>query len=50
MIFLTLVAVVMALRFISGLDYRFYGHVIATAISAGIIALIVTPWLLRAKE
>ena len=41
---------VMVLRFISGLDYRFYGHVIATAISAGLIALIVTSWLVRAKE
>ena len=50
MIFLTLVVMVMVLRFISGLDYRFYGHVIATAISAGLIALIVTPWLVRAKE
>jgi hypothetical protein len=49
-VFLSLIVVIIALRFLSGFDYSFFGHVIATAISAGLIALIVAPLLVKAKR
>ena len=48
-IFLTIIVMIITLRFFIGLDYRYYGHAIATAISASLIALIVTPCLVRAE-
>lgn len=35
---------------LTGLDFKQYGNVIVTAISAGLISLIITPWLTRLKE
>lgn len=46
----TLTLTIIAVRLISGLDYKLYGHVIVTAISAGLISLTLTPWLTRQKE
>jgi hypothetical protein len=46
----TLTLTIIAVRLISGLDYKLYGHVIITAISAGLISLTLTPWLTRQKE
>jgi len=34
---------IIAIRLLSGLDYKLYGHVIVTSISAGLIALTLTP-------
>nr|WP_294934884.1 DUF4184 family protein [uncultured Flavobacterium sp.] len=48
LIFLTLV--IIAARILSGLDYKLYGHIIATGISAGLISLALTPWLLQIKR
>lgn len=45
----TLTAAIIAIRLLSGLDYKLYGHVIVTAISAGLIALTLTPWITRQK-
>jgi heme/copper-type cytochrome/quinol oxidase subunit 1 len=41
---------IIAVRLLSGLDYKQYGNVIVTAISAGLISLTITPWLTRTKE
>ncbi|MNY38772.1 hypothetical protein D3C86_1734170 [compost metagenome] len=41
---------IIAIRLISGLDYKLYGHLIATIISAGIISLTLTPWLSAWKK
>jgi hypothetical protein len=41
---------IIAVRLLGGLELKQYGHVIATAISAGIISLTLTPWLTRTKE
>ena len=40
---------IIALRLLSGLDYKLYGHVIVTSISAGLISLTLTPMLTRRK-
>lgn len=41
---------IITVRFLSGLDYKQYGNVIVTAISAGILSLTLTPWLTRTKK
>lgn len=41
---------IIMIRLFSGLDFKQYGNVIVTAISAGLISLIITPWLTRLKE
>ena len=41
---------IIALRLLSGLDLKEYGNLIVTGISAVLISLIVTPWLIRSKE
>ncbi|MCC5944919.1 MAG: DUF4184 family protein [Bernardetiaceae bacterium] len=41
---------IISVRFLSGLDFKQYGNVIVTAISAGLISLTITPWLIRTKE
>ena len=46
----TLTLTIIAVRLLSGLDYKLFGHVIVTAISAGLISLTLTPWLTRQKE
>ena len=40
---------ILSIRLLSGLDFKQYGNVIVTAISAGMISLILTPWLTSAK-
>jgi hypothetical protein len=45
-IFIALTLIIVAIRLMTGLDYKLYGHVIVTGISAGLISLIVTPYLL----
>ncbi len=46
-IFATLTFSIIAIRLLSGLDYHLYGHLIATIISAVIVALITTPFLTK---
>src|SRR5690606_7235327 len=46
----TLTLTIIAVRLLSGLDYKLYGHVIVTAISAGLISLTLTPWLTKQKK
>jgi hypothetical protein len=41
---------IISIRLLSGLDFKQYGNVIVTAISAGLISLTITPWLTRSKE
>ncbi|TXE06475.1 DUF4184 family protein [Gelidibacter salicanalis] len=41
---------IISVRLLSGLDFKQYGNVIVTAISAGLISLTITPWLTRTKE
>lgn len=41
---------IISIRLISGLDFKQYGNVIVTAVSAGLISLTITPWLIRMKE
>jgi hypothetical protein len=41
---------IIAVRLLSGLDYKLYGHVIVTGISAFLISLTLTPWLTIKKE
>jgi len=36
-------------RLLNGLELKQYGHIIVTAISAGLISLTITPWLTRTK-
>ena len=38
---------IISLKLFSGLDYRLYGQVIVTGISAGLISLILTSWLTK---
>ena len=38
-----------SVRLLSGLDFKQYGNVIVTAISAGLISLTITPWLAKMK-
>lgn len=49
-IFAVLTLTLIAIRFLSGLELKQFGNVIVTAISAGLISLILTPWLTRTKE
>lgn len=46
----TLTLTIIAVRLLSGLDYKLYGNVIVTAISAGLISLTLTPWLTGQKK
>lgn len=46
----TLTLTIIAVRLLSGLDFKLYGHVIVTAISAGLISLTLTPWLIGQKK
>jgi hypothetical protein len=41
---------IIIVRLLSGLDFKQYGNVIVTAISAGLISLTLTPWLTRTEE
>ena len=41
---------IITIRLLSGLDFKQYGNVIVTAISAGLISLIITPWLTKTKK
>ncbi len=49
-ILVTLTLIIIAVRLLSGLELKQYGNLIVTAISAGLISLILTPWLTRTKE
>jgi Domain of unknown function (DUF4184) len=49
MIIVVLAFVIIAIRFFTGLDYKLYGNVITTGISAGLIALILTPIFMKMK-
>jgi hypothetical protein len=40
---------IIAIRLLSGLDYKSYGHLIVTCISAGLISLTLTPMLIKWK-
>lgn len=44
-----LTSAIIAVRILTGLDYKLYGHVIVTAISAGMISLVVTPMFIKLK-
>lgn len=41
---------IISLRILNGLNLQQYGDIIVTVISAGLISLTITPWLIRAKE
>jgi len=41
---------IIEIRLLSGLDYKLYGHVIVTAISAGLISLTLMSWLTGQKK
>lgn len=41
---------IIMIRLLCGLDFKQYGNLIVTAISAGLISLTITPWLTRTKE
>jgi len=41
---------ILAARLCSGLEWRQYGHLVVTTISAGLISLTITPWLIRPKK
>ena len=49
-IFVGLTLTIIAIRLLSGLDYKQYGNVIVTAISAALISFICTPWLTGVKK
>ena len=49
-IFAGLTLTIISIRFLSGLEIKQYGNVIVTAISAGIISLILTPLKIRIEE
>lgn len=49
-ILVILTLIIIAVRLLSGLELKQYGNLIVTAISAGLISLILTPWLTRTKE
>ncbi len=42
--------IIIAIKFLSGLELKQYGNVIVTAISAVLISLTLTPWLTRTKK
>ncbi len=48
-VFTSVILAITALRLLCGLDYRLYGHVIVSAIAAGLIALVLTPSIIRDK-
>ena len=48
-VFIVLTLLIVAMRLITGLDYKLYGHVIVTGISAVLIASFITPILIRKK-
>lgn len=45
----SLTLAIIALRLASGLDYKLYGHLIVTCISAALIALTITPLVLKPR-
>lgn len=49
-VLIILTLIIICVRILSGLDYKLYGHLIVTGISAGLISLVFTPWLLRLKK
>jgi hypothetical protein len=49
-IFIGLTMTIISIRLFSGLELKEYGNVIVTAISAGLISLILTPCLMREKK
>ena len=49
-IFTLLTLTIIVIRFINGLDIKQYGNVIVTAISAGLISLVVTPFFYILKK
>lgn len=48
-IIIGLTLVIVAIRLLQGLELKQYGSLIVTAISAGMISLIIAPWLIRVK-
>jgi hypothetical protein len=40
---------IIAIRLLSGLEFKQYGNLIVTGISAGLISLMLTPWLIKTK-
>lgn len=48
-ILITLTLTITVVRLLSGLDFRLYGHIIVTVISASLISSILTPWLAKSK-
>jgi hypothetical protein len=40
---------IIGIRLLSGLEFRQYGNLIVTGISAGLISLTLTPWLIKTK-
>jgi hypothetical protein len=42
--------IIIVARLLSGLELKQYGNIIVTAISAGLISLTLTPWLIKTKE
>lgn len=42
-------SIIVFCRLLAGLDYKLYGHVIVTIISAGLISLVLTPLLVKIK-
>jgi len=49
-ILIALTLIIIAIRLLSGLDYKLYGHVLVTAISAGLISLTLTPWFTKQEK
>ncbi|WP_256948324.1 hypothetical protein [Flavobacterium psychrophilum] len=48
-ILLGLTLIIIVARFLSGLTLKQYGSLIVTVFSAGLISLILTPWLINRK-
>lgn len=46
-LWIVLTLTIISLRLFSGLDYRLYGQLIVTGISAGLISIILTSWLTK---
>jgi hypothetical protein len=44
-----IVVVIVSIRFLTGLSFKEYGNVIVTIISAGLVALMITPLLMKRK-
>lgn len=49
-VFTFLTFAITVLRLLCGFDYSLYGHVIVSVIAAGLIALVLTPFLIRYKN